>query len=246
MGKRKDYKVTEKIGEGAFGQAFLVENKESRCQYVMKKLALDRVGVKERQLAKLEAAVLSQLSHEYIVSFYDCFEQRGSLYIVMDYCSRGDLRKVIEKEQKLPESQILTWFAQLCLALKYVHDRKMLHRDIKPEAETDYQKSAPEIDDQKSAPEIDDQKSAPEIDDQKSAPEIDDQNSAPEIDYQNSAPEIDYQNTEPEIDYQNTEPEIDYQNTEPEIDYQNTEPEIDYQNSVPVLDSKFISFCSRV
>ncbi|KAK7500538.1 hypothetical protein BaRGS_00008113, partial [Batillaria attramentaria] len=203
MGKTEDYKVTKKIGEGAFGQAFLVENKESRCQYVMKKLALDG------------AAVLSQLSHEYIVSFYDCFEQRGSLYIVMDYCSRGDLRKVIEKEQKLPEGQILTWFAQLCLALKYVHDRKMLHRDIKPEAETDYQKSAPEIDDQKSAPEIDDQKSAPEIDDQKSAPEIDDQNSAPEIDYQNSAPEIDYQNTEPEIDYQNTEPEIDYQNTEP-------------------------------
>ncbi|XP_016149767.1 serine/threonine-protein kinase Nek1-like [Sinocyclocheilus grahami] len=57
----------------------------------------------------------------------------GCLYIVMDYCEGGDLFKKINNQRGtlFSEEQILDWFVQICLALKHVHDRKILHRDIK-------------------------------------------------------------------------------------------------------------------
>lgn len=62
----------------------------------------------------------------------------GSLYIVMDYCDGGDLYKRIteQRSKHFPEEQILNWFVQICLALKHIHDRKILHRDIKSQVHT--------------------------------------------------------------------------------------------------------------
>ena len=57
----------------------------------------------------------------------------NSLFIVMDYCDGGDLHSRIQAQRGLlfNEDQILDWFIQITLALKHVHDRKVLHRDIK-------------------------------------------------------------------------------------------------------------------
>lgn len=59
--------------------------------------------------------------------------ENGKLFIVMEYCEGGDLYALINKQKGIPfkEQQVLNWFVQLCLALKHVHDRKILHRDIK-------------------------------------------------------------------------------------------------------------------
>ncbi|NXW06047.1 NEK1 kinase, partial [Fregetta grallaria] len=61
------------------------------------------------------------------------FIENGCLYIVMDYCEGGDLFKKINAQKGIlfSEDQILDWFVQICLALKHIHDRKILHRDIK-------------------------------------------------------------------------------------------------------------------
>lgn len=80
---------------------------------------------------------------------YLSYTERGSLHIVMDYCDGGtymyiyvyiytgmvvgDLYSKIngQRGKLFTEEQVLDWFVQLCLALKHVHDRKILHRDIK-------------------------------------------------------------------------------------------------------------------
>ena len=53
----------------------------------------------------------------------------------MDYADGGDLsKKILEQRKKdkfFPEEQILDWFTQICLAIKHIHDKKILHRDIK-------------------------------------------------------------------------------------------------------------------
>ncbi|KAL1254689.1 hypothetical protein QQF64_016918 [Cirrhinus molitorella] len=88
---------------------------------------------KERQESRKEVAVLANMSHPNIVQYKESFEESGCLYIVMDYCEGGDLFKKINNQRGtlFPEEQILDWFVQICLALKHVHDRKILHRDIK-------------------------------------------------------------------------------------------------------------------
>ena len=63
----------------------------------------------------------------------DTFISRGHLCIAMEWAQEGDLFGALKKQRGtlLPEDQILDWFVQICLALKHVHDRKVLHRDIK-------------------------------------------------------------------------------------------------------------------
>nr|XP_033699699.1 serine/threonine-protein kinase Nek5 isoform X5 [Tursiops truncatus] len=59
--------------------------------------------------------------------------ENNRLFIVMEYCDGGDLMKRIKKQRGvlLSEDQILSWFVQISLGLKHIHDRKILHRDIK-------------------------------------------------------------------------------------------------------------------
>ncbi|XP_047674716.1 serine/threonine-protein kinase Nek1 isoform X3 [Tachysurus fulvidraco] len=126
------YEKVKKIGEGSFGKAILVRSREDGHQYVIKEIGISKMSNKERQESRKEVAVLANMSHPNIVQYKESFEESGCLYIVMDYCEGGDLFKKINNQKgPFPEEQILDWFVQICLALKHVHDRKILHRDIK-------------------------------------------------------------------------------------------------------------------
>ncbi|XP_048186318.1 serine/threonine-protein kinase Nek1 isoform X4 [Perognathus longimembris pacificus] len=127
------YVRLQKIGEGSFGKAVLVKSTEDGRQYVIKEINISKMSSKEREESRREVAVLANMKHPNIVQYRESFEENGSLYIVMDYCEGGDLFKRINAQKGFffQEDQILDWFVQICLALKHVHDRKILHRDIK-------------------------------------------------------------------------------------------------------------------
>ncbi|KAB1256006.1 Serine/threonine-protein kinase Nek1 [Camelus dromedarius] len=120
------YVRVQKIGEGSFGKAILVKSTEDGRQYVIKEINISRMSNKEREESRREVAVLANMKHPNIVQYRESFE-------VMDYCEGGDLFRRINAQKGVlfQEDQILDWFVQICLALKHVHDRKILHRDIK-------------------------------------------------------------------------------------------------------------------
>merc|ERR1719421_1195090 len=93
------------------------------------------MGAKERKDAANEVKVLSSLKHPYIVAYKDSFIEDGFLNIVMEYADGGDLFTKVQKARKsmtkFPEQQILRWFTQALLALKFIHDKHILHRDLK-------------------------------------------------------------------------------------------------------------------
>ncbi|VDP79702.1 unnamed protein product [Echinostoma caproni] len=121
MGDIKSYEKVRNIGEGAFGKAILVLCKKENVHRVIKEINISKV------------AVLAKMNHPNIVRYCDSFEDCGSLYIVMEYCDQGDLYHKISAQKGVlfPESQILDYFTQIALALKHIHDRMILHRDIK-------------------------------------------------------------------------------------------------------------------
>ncbi|XP_055006351.1 serine/threonine-protein kinase Nek5 [Boleophthalmus pectinirostris] len=129
------YEVIRQIGEGAFGKAFLVRDKEGgdNAQCVVKQISLRKMSAKEKEASKKEVTLLSQMKHINVVAFIDSFQEKGSLYIVMEYCDGGDLMRKINTQRGVAftEQQILDWFVQICLGLKHIHDKKILHRDIK-------------------------------------------------------------------------------------------------------------------
>jgi len=122
QGKRhSQYAVVKVLGRGAFGTAYLVRRKSDSFLYVMKKLALEQLGQKERGEALNECAVLTKLrKHPNIVSVLEHFEDDGRLCIVMEYADGGDLAQRIEHQaaSRTPfeEVQVLDWFVQVrCL-----------------------------------------------------------------------------------------------------------------------------------
>ena len=103
--------------------------------YVMKKINVSALSHKEVREAHNETAVLAALDHPNVVRHRESFVHKGFLCIVMDYADGGDLaaRLKARRHRLLPESQVIDWFVQICLGLKHVHDRKILHRDLKPQ-----------------------------------------------------------------------------------------------------------------
>ncbi|XP_025107809.1 serine/threonine-protein kinase Nek4-like [Pomacea canaliculata] len=122
------------IGKGSYGEVWLAQHKTDKKQYVLKRINLKHASVRERKSAEQEAKLLSKLKHPNIVSYKDSFESsEGLLYIAMQYCEGGDLYTRL-KEQKgnpLEERQVVEWFVQIAMALQYMHERNILHRDLK-------------------------------------------------------------------------------------------------------------------
>ncbi|XP_040850552.1 serine/threonine-protein kinase Nek4 isoform X4 [Ochotona curzoniae] len=122
------------VGKGSYGEVTLVKHRRDGRQYVIKKLNLRNASSRERRAAEQEAQLLSQLKHPNIVTYKESWEGGdGLLYIVMGFCEGGDLyRKLKERKgQLLPESQVVEWFVQIAMALQYLHEKHILHRDLK-------------------------------------------------------------------------------------------------------------------
>src|SRR5690554_3940162 len=128
-----NYTQISVLGKGSFGRALLVRHKETKEVLVVKEINMMDMGPREQREARNEVQVLSKLKHPNIVSYIDSFVDNGSLYIAMDYADGGDLYQAIKNQKGVhfSEHQVIDWFVQLCLALKHVHDRKILHRDLK-------------------------------------------------------------------------------------------------------------------
>ncbi|XP_056324364.1 serine/threonine-protein kinase Nek4 [Danio aesculapii] len=128
------YLFVRVVGKGSYGEVNLVRHKSDRKQYVIKKLNLRTSSRRERRAAEQEAQLLSQLKHPNIVMYRESWEGEDcQLYIVMGFCEGGDLyhRLKQQKGELLPERQVVEWFVQIAMALQYLHEKHILHRDLK-------------------------------------------------------------------------------------------------------------------
>ena len=128
------YEVIKSIGSGNFGQVYLVRHKYEGRNYVVKKIKTRDMPESEREKTEQEVRLLQKLRHANIVAYKDSYIDRDQfLCIVMVNCEGGDMYSKIKavKGKKFTEAQILEWSAQILLALLYLHERKILHRDLK-------------------------------------------------------------------------------------------------------------------
>ena len=79
-----------------------------------------------------EAQPLAGLHHARIVPVYDIFRSAGSLFYVMPWLEGGSLRDKIAAQESISEKQASRWLLELLPALEYLHNKQIIHRDIKP------------------------------------------------------------------------------------------------------------------
>ncbi|KAK7870268.1 hypothetical protein R5R35_000996 [Gryllus longicercus] len=126
------YLVGARLGEGGFGQVFLLFDKKSNNQ---KRLAMKVVELSdehERIFAQREAEILKSVKHPCVVKTYSVKRLGQQQFLVMEFLAGGDLSCYVNERRPLSEAQSKLLFFQLALAMRYLHEKSICHRDLKP------------------------------------------------------------------------------------------------------------------
>jgi len=128
------YEVGKKIGlDGQFGYAMIVTDKKTGEKRVVKVINKARFNSAQYPEFKKEIELLRSLDHPSIVKGYDAFEDKSSLYIVMEYCGGGELFDRITSRKRYSEKDAQPILRQILSGVKYLHDKKIAHLDLKPD-----------------------------------------------------------------------------------------------------------------
>ncbi|XP_073887131.1 serine/threonine-protein kinase Nek11 isoform X7 [Macaca fascicularis] len=132
------YVLQQKLGSGSFGTVYLVSDKKAKRGEelkVLKEISVGELNPNETVQANLEAQLLSKLDHPAIVKFHASFVEQDNFCIITEYCEGRDLDYKIQEYKEagkiFPDNQIIEWFIQLLLGVDYMHERRILHRDLK-------------------------------------------------------------------------------------------------------------------
>jgi calcium-dependent protein kinase len=127
----KKYKPTKLLGTGSFGSVYEAKNTIFQNIVAMKVINKDPNNELDEQEIRNEIDILKKLSHPNIVKIYEFYVSNSHYYIVTEFCRDGELFSYIKN--KYSERQLAVLFYQVFSGLWYLHDNKILHRDIKLE-----------------------------------------------------------------------------------------------------------------
>ncbi|KAK6092858.1 hypothetical protein MT418_006853 [Batrachochytrium dendrobatidis] len=161
QGRVNQYHILKDIGTGAFGRVVLVRSEETKMYYACKVISKSRLRKKFRWVydgkpspqslsskknednevmasIKREVAVLKKLSeHPNIVNLVEVLddEKEDNLYIIFDLCEYGPVMEINIGEPTRPLSEELArkYFRDVVLGIEYLHYKRIIHKDIKPE-----------------------------------------------------------------------------------------------------------------
>lgn len=130
----RDSKRLKLLGEGAFGQVWLVRhNHKSYALKVCAKYDLITEGAVHEVVRERE--IMSQLDHPFICHLWATNQDSDFVYMLEDYLAGGELYGVLERQPngRLTPSQAQVYTACIADALEYLHSRHIVYRDLKPE-----------------------------------------------------------------------------------------------------------------
>lgn len=157
-GKSYTYYIEDVLGQGSFGITYLATTRikvkgdlgylESTMKVAIKEFFMQEINGRKdgsvtsgsqstiynhyrRKFAR-EANNLSTLNHNNIVKVLEAFEANNTVYYAMEYCAGGSMDTVIDRYNGIKEKEALAYFKQVADALTYMHNRNILHLDIKP------------------------------------------------------------------------------------------------------------------
>uniref|UniRef100_A0A8C7YD30 Inhibitor of nuclear factor kappa-B kinase subunit alpha n=1 Tax=Oryzias sinensis TaxID=183150 RepID=A0A8C7YD30_9TELE len=136
------WETKERLGMGGFGHVYLYQHvQETGVKIAVKHCRLD-LSAKNKERWSREIQIMSKLNHLNVVQAREVPEELHAIalndlpLLAMEYCSRGDLRKVLHKPENccgLKESEVLSLLKDIGSGIQYLHENKIIHRDLKPE-----------------------------------------------------------------------------------------------------------------
>lgn len=124
------WEIVGELGDGAFGKVYKAQNKQTGIFAAAK--VIDTTTEDELEDYMVEIDILASCDHQNIVKLLDAFYFEGKLWILIEFCGGGAVDAImLELERPLTEPQIRVVCKQVLEALLYLHDNKVIHRDLK-------------------------------------------------------------------------------------------------------------------
>ena len=128
-----DFEVVSFLGKGTTGSVYKVRRRADGALLVVKAIMLTGYSEVQRREIINEVTVMSRASHPNVIAYEGSFVERDTLHIVMELAGGGDLAHLIKAQAGVPlgEEQIWSVVVQVSEGLQHLHERRILHRDIK-------------------------------------------------------------------------------------------------------------------
>ena len=124
------YEIIKRIGSGSYGKVYSAKNKHDMC--AIKRIRTSLQTIKDKEALINEIKIIKFSNCPYIINFVDCKFNGYNLDLITNLAALGDFYKIIKKRLKpFEEQQLLCYFIQTTLGVKYLHDNNIIHRDIK-------------------------------------------------------------------------------------------------------------------
>ena len=126
----QELEIIESIGDGSYGFVFKAWHRKSGQMVAVKLIPV--VDFDSLETCLKEMQILNSCSSKYIVSYYKSYYKNSQLWIVMEYCEAGSIKKIIQTTKRgLDEATISALIYSILKGLEYIHKNRLIHRDIK-------------------------------------------------------------------------------------------------------------------
>ena len=130
----EDFTIIQELGSGSYAKVILGKHNENGKLYAIKKINKNMINNFEKQHeVHIEKNILAELKHPNIVKLHKTFQDKKSLYFVLDYCKNKDLGKLMNNLRKLDYKSAQFYAAEILSAISFMHSKGIYHRDLKPE-----------------------------------------------------------------------------------------------------------------
>jgi calcium-dependent protein kinase len=127
------YSIGEKVKDDGSSSIFRCKNKETHLKFIAKIYNTSIIDENEMKSFMNEAQMLQDADHPNIIKVVDIYRYENTAAIVTEHCKGGNLLDRIQEENQLSENLVASYIKQIASALAYLHSRKIVHRDLRPD-----------------------------------------------------------------------------------------------------------------
>mgnify|MGYP003608906039 FL=1 len=128
-----EFEKVRKVGSGGFSDVFEAIHLPSSIRYCLKQMDLQQLDSPNYVNIENEIRIHLGLKHRNVVELLDFFFEGNLLFLILEFCSGGNLFKYLNSFELMPEPEIFRVYQEVCIGIAYIHSKRVVQRDIKPE-----------------------------------------------------------------------------------------------------------------